>query len=110
MLAGSGHSRRAMLQTGSWSVRSGSCCRRGFGVRRSIRRGVRRRDTVVRLSRESGEAHPVMAGCLNVSVGRRLELLALRAELLEAPVAFPVIPLSHEGCMLGRDAGYAELA
>jgi hypothetical protein len=51
-----------------------------------------------------------MAGCLEVRVGRRLDLLALGADLLEAPVALPAISISYKGCMCGCDTRYAEPA
>jgi hypothetical protein len=41
---------------------------------------------------------------------RRLDLLTLRAHLLEAPITFPVIAISYKGCMGRRDTECAEPA
>lgn len=41
---------------------------------------------------------------------RRLDLLTLRANLLEPPVTFPVISTPYKGCMCRRDTRYAEPA
>lgn len=65
---------------------------------------------MIRHSPEPGKAHPITPGCLDVSVRRRLDLLTLRVDLLEAPVTFPVISPSYKGCMRRRDTQYAEPA
>ena len=51
-----------------------------------------------------------MPGCLDVPVSRRLDLLTLRANLLEAPLTFPVISPSYKGRMRRRYTRYAEPA
>jgi hypothetical protein len=79
--------------------------RRGCGI---TFRGRRRWGAVIRHSGEAGVAHPVMSGSFNVPMRRRLDLLTLRAGLLEAPVAFPVITLTNIGCMLRRDTRHAK--
>jgi hypothetical protein len=63
---------------------------------------------MIRHSPEPRIARPIMPGRLNVPVGRWLDLLTLRANLLEAPVTFPVIPTSYKGRMCRRDTRYAE--
>src|SRR5690348_5723078 len=88
--------------------RRGCSRRRRFGF--AFRWSIRCRGAMIGHSREAGKAHPVVSGCFNVSVRGRLDFLTLRSGLLKAPVTFPVISLSYEGCMFGGDARDAELA
>ena len=65
---------------------------------------------MIRHSLEPGKARPIVPGCLDVPVRRRLDLLTLRAGLLEAPLALPVISTPYKRCMFRRDARDAEPA
>jgi len=57
-----------------------------------------------------GKAHPITPGCVDVSVWRRFDFLALRGDLLETPVAFPAISSPNKGRMRRGGIGYAQPA
>jgi len=76
----------------------------------SSRSNTGHRNAMIRPSLKPGIAHPITPGGIDVRVCRRLDLLAVRSDLLEAPVTLPVIAASDIGRMRRWDRRHAVTA